>query len=287
VELFPRQRFARAGRETSQGASRLALERVVDGTRQALDVSYGVHPEQRLDVYLPAAAAAAPVVLFVHGGGWSVGDKSQYAAVGNRLAREGLAAMIVNYRLSPAVQHPTHVRDVAQAIGWCVRHAASYGADPARLCLMGHSSGAHLAALVALEPSYLAAEGVPTSAIGRVVGVSGVGYDLDERYAELPVGPFFRPVFGADCRLWKHAAPLQYAGRSAPEFLLIHGLGDTEAPPASTEVFAAALQATGVATRLVLVPDENHVSVMFAAAPQVVEFLRAPWSRPSAAASLS
>jgi acetyl esterase/lipase len=280
----PRRSFAGAGRATSQRESNRALARAKDGTRQALDISYGPHPEQCLDIFLPAAPASAAVVVFVHGGGWSVGDKSQYAAVGNRLAREGLVAVIVNYRLSPAVQHPAHAQDVAQAIGWCFRHAASYGADPTRLCLMGHSSGAHLAALVALEPSYLAAEDIPTSAIGRVVGVSGVGYDLDERYAAMPVGPFFSPVFGSDCSLWKLAAPLQYVGRSAPPFLLIHGLGDTEAPPASTEVFAAALQGAGVATQLVLVPDENHVSVMFAAAPYVVEFLQAPWPSPGVGA---
>lgn len=278
MERSPKQPgFAGAGRGTSQRESSLVLERAADGTRQMLGVAYGPHPEQRLDVFMPAATAAAPLLLFVHGGGWSVGDKAQYAAVGNRLAREGLVAMIVNYRLSPAVQHPTHAQDVAQAVGWCYRHAAQYGADPERLCLMGHSSGAHLAALVALEPSYLAAEGMATSAIRRVIGVSGVAYDLDEQYAETSVASFFMPVFGSDCSRWKLAAPLQYVERSAPAFLLIHGLGDTEAPPASTEVFAAALQQAGVPAQLVLIPDENHVSVMFAAAPYVVDFLQAPF----------
>jgi acetyl esterase/lipase len=89
-------------------------------------------------------------------------------------------------------------------------------------------------------------------------------------------------VFGTDCSRWKLAAPLQYVERTAPPFLLIHGLGDTEAPPASTEVFAAALQEAGVPTQLVLVPDENHVTVMFAAAPYVVDFLLVPWPSPSA-----
>jgi acetyl esterase/lipase len=120
--------------------------------------------------------------------------------------------------------------------------------------------------------------------VRRVVGVSGVGYDLDERYAEMCVAPFFSPVFGEDSSRWKLAAPLQYIVPSAPPFLLIHGLGDTEAPPASTEVFAAALQAAGVPTQHVLVPEETHVTVMFPAAPYVVDFLCAPWPSPSAAA---
>ncbi|HLH22175.1 MAG TPA: alpha/beta hydrolase [Chloroflexota bacterium] len=278
-----RPSFAGAGRATSHDDARPAWVQAADGTRRMLDVAYGPHPEQRLDVFRPATAAPAPLVVVVHGGGWSVGDKAQYASVGNRLAHEGLVAMNVNYRLSPAVQHPTHVQDVALAIGWCYRHAAEYGADPERLCLLGHSSGAHLAALVALAPSYLAAEGVPPSAIGRVIGVSGVGYDLDERYAALCVAPFFEPVFGADSSRWKLAAPMHYVERSAPAFLLVHGLGDTEAPPASTEVFAAALEEAGVPTRLVLVPDENHISVMFASAPAVVDFLQAPWPGPATA----
>jgi acetyl esterase/lipase len=248
---------------------------VADLPRLALDIPYGPHPEQRLDVFTPAPGGTAPLVMFVHGGGWSVGDKAQYAAVGNHLAREGLVTVIVNYRLSPAVQHPTHAQDVAQAIRWCHRNAARCGADPERLCLFGHSSGAHLAALVTLEPSYLAAQGIATSIVRRVVGVSGVGYDLDERYAAMSVAPFFTPVFGEDSSHWKRAAPLQYVEGSAPPFLLIHGLGDTEAPPASTEVFAAALQAAGVPTQLVLVPDENHVTVMLAVAPLVVDFLQA------------
>jgi acetyl esterase/lipase len=282
-ESMDGQSFAGARPEASQRTTSPVLERAADGTHQVRDVAYGPHPEQCLDVYMPVARAAAPLLMFVHGGGWSVGDKAQYAAVGNRLAQEGLVSMIVNYRLSPAVQHPAHAQDVAQAIAWCYRNAATYGADPERLCLMGHSSGAHLAALVALEPSYLAAQSVSTAVVRRVVGVSGVGYDLDERYAEMCVAPFFSPVFGDDCSRWKLAAPLQYVEPTAPPFLLIHGLGDTEAPPASTEVFAAALQAAGVATQLVLVPDENHVSVMFAAAPYVVDFLCAPWPGASAA----
>jgi len=242
-----------------------------------LDVAYGPHPEQRLDIYLPADAAAAPLLIFVHGGGWSVGDKGQYEVVGNRLAHEGIVTMMANYRLSPAVQHPTHAQDVAQAIGWGYRHAAEYGADPERLCLMGHSSGAHLAALVALEPSYLAAEGMDISAVRRVIGVSGVAYDLDETYAEMCVAPFFTPVFGEDCSRWKLAAPLQYIEPTSPSFLLIHGLADTEAPPATTEAFAVALQQAGVPAQLVLIPDGGHVSVMFPAAPYVVDFLQAPF----------
>lgn len=259
----------------TNGASTATLASVAAGPRQALNVPYGPHPEQRLDVFTPAPSGSAPLVMFVHGGGWSVGDKAQYSVVGNDLARAGIVTVLVNYRLSPAVQHPTHVQDVAHALSWCYRNAARCGADPERLCLFGHSSGAHLAALVALEPSYLAAEGLDSRIIRRVIGVSGVAYDLDERYAAMSVAPFFTPVFGEDASRWNLAAPMRYIEGSAPPFLLIHGLGDTEAPPASTEAFAAALRQAGVPTELVLVPDENHVTVMYTVASLVANFLQA------------
>ena len=240
-----------------------------------LDVAYGPDPYQCLDFYLPNRSTGAPVVLLLHGGAWSVGDKSQYAVVGERLAQEGCLAAIANYRLSPAVRHPTHAQDVARAVAWCYRHAARYGGDPGRFSLVGHSSGAHLASLVALDPTYLAAEGLEPTIIQRVAGIAGAGYDLGAHYSSLMVAPFVAPVFGPDCSRWELAAPLRYVHAAAPPFLLIHGLRDTEAPPATTEAFAGALQGAGVPTQLHLLPTEDHISVMFAAEPLVLPFLRA------------
>ncbi len=93
------------------------------------------------------------MVLVIHGGAWSVGDKAQYAAVGDWLAGVGLVAALANHRLSPAVQHPLHGQDVARAVAWLYRRAARLGGDPQRFHLAGHSSGAHLASLVALDPA--------------------------------------------------------------------------------------------------------------------------------------
>jgi acetyl esterase/lipase len=240
-----------------------------------LDVAYGPDAYQCLDLYLPDRSAGAPLVVLLHGGAWSVGDKSQYAVVGERLAHEGYLTAIANYRLSPAVQHPAHAQDVARAVAWCHRHAADYGGDPGRLCLVGHSSGAHLASLVALDPTYLAAEGLPPTIVQRVAGIAGAGYDLGAHYASLMVAPLVSPVFGADSSRWELASPLRYVHAAAPPFLLVHGLQDTEAPPTTTEAFAATLQAAGVPTRLHLLPDDGHISVVFAAAPLLLDFLKA------------
>jgi acetyl esterase/lipase len=247
----------------------------MDARNPVLDLSYGSHPSQCLDLYLPADPEPSPLVMLIHGGAWSVGDKSQYAAVGVRLAQAGFLVAIINYRLSPAVQHPTHARDTASAVAWCYRHAAHYGADASRCYLVGHSSGAHLASLIALDESYLAAEGLERTIIQGVVGLSGAGYDLDANYASTMIAPYAMAVFGTDASRWRLAAPLHYVHADAPPFLLIHGLSDHEAPPAATERMAAALSNAGVDTQLHILPAEDHISVVFAAEPLVLAFLTA------------
>jgi acetyl esterase/lipase len=194
--------------------------------------------------------------------------------VGTRLCREGLVTALANHQLSPTVQHPAHAQDVARAVAWCYREGAGNAEGRRPFFLVGHSSGAHLASLVALDPAYLAAEGLEPTIIDGVVGIAGAGYDLDAHYADLIVAPFVSAVFGTDRWRWAQAAPLGYVHPGAPPFLLIHGLQDTETPPASTEAFAAALRRAGVTMQLHLLPDADHISVMFAAAPLVLNFLR-------------
>jgi acetyl esterase/lipase len=240
------------------------------------EIAYGADPHQCLDLYVPNQAAAGPLVVFVHGGGWSVGDKAIDAALGTWLAAAGFVVALTNYRLSPAVQHPAHVEDVAQAIGWCHRHAARYGADPERLYLIGHSSGAQLAALVTLDPRYLAAQELAPTVVRRVILIAGIGYDVHEGYATPELAPFLVPVFGPAGAGWVDAAPLTYVSNATASYLLIHGLDDTDAPPAGTHLFGAALESAGVPTQVVLLPGAEHVSVMKAAAPFVLTFLQAP-----------
>jgi acetyl esterase/lipase len=214
------------------------------------------------------------MVLFVHGGGWSIGDKSDFGWLGAQLASQGYLVAVVNYRLSPAVQHPAHVQDVAAAVGWLVRNGQSYGGDPSRLYLFGHSAGAHLVSLVTLDPSYLAAQQLSASAIHSVVGVAGAGYDLDTYYANTPMASLLFPAFGSDPTTWAKAAPVRYVKPHAPPFYLAHGLNDTSAPVSATQTFAAALTRDGVPTQLNLLPNEDHLSVLVAALPAIRAFMK-------------
>src|SRR5437870_10766742 len=117
----------------------------------------------KLDLYLPQGFENFPVVMFVHGGGWRHGDKDflgLYVKLGKALARHGIGVAVPNYRLSPAVKHPEHVKDVARAFAWLYHNIAKHHGDPDRLFVSGHSAGGHLAALFATNDKYLKAEGL-------------------------------------------------------------------------------------------------------------------------------
>ena len=136
------------------------------GLIRHLDVSYvdgpKAHPvRHRLDVYAPAGAKKLPVLLFIHGGGWSFGHKSSptlgmYEKTGETLASLGMIVVMANYRLSPWVQHPEHIKDVARAFAWTRKHIREHGGDPDAIILLGHSAGGHLASLLATDPCWTA-----------------------------------------------------------------------------------------------------------------------------------
>jgi acetyl esterase/lipase len=244
------------------------------GVTVQADLAYGTDPLQHLDLYQPSADGPVPMLLFVHGGGWSIGDKSELSWLGAKLAEQGVLVAVTNYRLSPAVQHPAHAQDVARAVAWLYRNGANYGGDPQRLYVGGHSAGAQLASLVALDGTYLAAEGLGTNVVHSVVGVSGAGYDLDARYVASPLVQLFAAAFGKDPTRWALAAPLHYVDKNAPPFLLVHSLNDAEAPAIGAEVFARALKADGAQVRLDLLPGFDHQTALLAALPSLRAFVQ-------------
>src|SRR5207237_6481418 len=131
----------------------------------------------RLDLYLPKGKKDFPVVFLVHGGAWMLGDNrccGLYSSVGEFLASQGIGVVLPNYRLSPAVKHPEHVKDVARAFAWARAHIADHGGRPDRLFVAGHSAGGHLVALLATDETYLRAEGLQAADVRGVVAFSGV-----------------------------------------------------------------------------------------------------------------
>jgi acetyl esterase/lipase len=205
----------------------------LDGSRPAL-ARLG-----RLDVYRPAAARRRDrrgVVVYVHGGGWAIGDKSRVGAKAEFFTNAGFLFVSVNYRLSPRppalgdparVRFPDHPRDVGEAVAWLHRNAARYGGDGRRIALTGHSAGAHLVALVATDRSYLRRFRVPRAAVRGFVPLDTAAYWVAER-ASRPGrgGVLFQNAFGtpaeeqADPR-WASASLLTHADRADPPALVV------------------------------------------------------------------
>ncbi len=219
---------------------------------------FGADPRRNaLDLYRLRGAEAAPVLLFVHGGGWTSGDKGTYGYLGNAFASQGYVTVIPNYRLSPEVQHPVHVRDVARAVAWTYNRIADYGGDPERIVLMGHSAGGHLVALLALDDRYLREQGLSPRILDGVIPISGV-YDLN-------AVPGFAEVFGNDPERRRDASPLTYAREGDPPpfpFLILYAQYDIPTLGHQAQVFYRALLAQGADADLSEVPDRDHGSIV-------------------------
>jgi acetyl esterase/lipase len=223
------------------------------------DVAYGADPQQRLDVYVPSQVLVEPrpLVVFWHGGRWTFGDKADYRFVGAALAGLGYVAVLPNYRHYPAVKMPGFMDDAALAGLWAAAHSEEYGADADRLYLMGHSSGAHMAALVTLDPRYFADAGRPVPRIAGIIGLSGPYDFLPLQEADL------QDMFGPPPN-YPNSQPIDFVHAGAPPMLLVHGLRDDTVAPKNSINLAAALRANGVPVTLKVYPNLGHADTVAA-----------------------
>ncbi len=214
--------------------------------------------KDRLDVYAPAGAKGAPVVVSIHGGALREGDKTEQAFVGQLLARAGFVGVVINYRLSPGVTHPAHVEDAAHAVAWARSHAAEFGGDPRKLFVIGHSAGAYLAALLAVDPTYLAAYQMSPSDLKGIVPVSAFFYV--DRPGVAPDRP--KDVWGTDAATWKAASPSSYVRKDVPPMLLLFADGDADWRRRQQADFQADMKkagASGVETRMITGRDHSSI----------------------------
>jgi acetyl esterase/lipase len=206
--------------------------------------------KHKLDLYLPRDKKNFPVLVFLHGGSWRTGDRSQYVALGDRLARVGIGVAIPSYRLMPQNPHPAQVEDAAAAFAWVVKNISQRGGDASRIYLSGHSAGAHLAALLALDEKYLAKFDLPRKSIRSVIAMSGI-YNVDK------LDTFLVAAGAGD----KHdASPLAHAHSGAPPFLISYCQWDYFGLPKQARDFILGLKKNFVAAELLYVPGENHIS---------------------------
>lgn len=225
-------------------------------------IAYGDSPAQRIDFYpAPAGHARAPLVVFIHGGAWRTGDKG--TATGEKadfFRGEGYAFAAINYRLVPEASVEDEAEDVAAAVVALHAQAGELGIDPRRIALVGHSAGAHLAALVASDPHYLTARGLSLDAIRAVVLLDGAAYDVPRQIAS--AGPLmrqlFRAAFGDDPQRQVSLSPVAHAGDpNARAFQLICATRRADACPQAAEL-ADALAAAGTPTAVLPVDGASH-----------------------------
>jgi len=219
------------------------------------DLAYGDEARQRLDFYQPEGRTRrAPVVLFVYGGNWRKGDKATYLFVAHALTALGYRVAIPDYRLYPAVTWPAFVDDVAQALAWVTGPGGPAAGAP--VILMGHSAGAHTAALLGTDPAYLQRAGFD-GALAAFVGLAGP--------YELPFTDNVRPVFAS----LDEPAPVQPVALDVahmPPTLLLHGSDDTTVVPRHSRRFRDALASAGIPVRLELYEGIGHVELVAALA---------------------
>jgi acetyl esterase/lipase len=217
------------------------------------DIPYGDLPRQSLDVYVPTGAWNRPTVVFWYGGMWTKGSKEQYRFVGAALANSGYVAILPDYRLYPSVRFPDFVEDGALALKWAREHAAELGGDPRSIFIMGHSAGAHLTALLALDERYLKKVGGDASWIRGWIAISAP-YELTMRV------PVLTSIFGAHASSdWQ---PIQLISSRTPPALLVHGLEDNMVHPQEAVDFDDKLRALGVPVECRLYAGAGHIEAV-------------------------
>lgn len=229
------------------------------------DVQYadGGDPRRRLDIYAPPDADGAPVAIYFYGGGWRSGDKELFEHLGRAFAVRGIVAVTVNYRLTPEVRSPEHARDCAAAAAWVQRNIGAYGGNPDMLFLTGHSAGAHLAALIAVDRRYLAEAGMPEGAVKGVVVISGVS-DLREHVASTVFTrrEFVEEAFGSTPEELAAASPVMYVRDGLPPFLVIVAEDDPPGLRDQGKSFADALRDAGNDALYISVKGRDHFSIV-------------------------
>ena len=211
-----------------------------------------------LDVYRPADAHGAPVVVFFYGGSWKSGKRQWYRWAGEALARRGLVVVIPDYRKWPQVRMGGFMRDAANAVAWAHAHAGDYGGDPGALFVMGHSAGAHLGALLATDGRWLHGVGMRRSQLRGFIGLAGP-YDF------LPLtDPDFIDMFGHDHAEQLASQPVHFVDGRAPPMLLLQGTDDDLVAPRNAGALGDAVRQAGGSATVDMIPGVGHVTLLLA-----------------------
>jgi acetyl esterase/lipase len=215
-------------------------------------------------VYAPSSGSNLPIVVWIHGGGWRAGNKQAVQQKPQAFVDRGFVFVSINYRFVPQVTVKEMTGDVAKAIRWTHDHASEFGGNPKAIFVMGHSAGAHLAALVCTDDRYLKAEGLSLSIIKGCVPVDTAAYDIPKRFAQhgATKADAGKAIFGSDEAMHKELSPITYVGsvKSIPPFLILH-VADRPDSTAQSRDLAKALEQAGVSATLVPGEGKTHGTI--------------------------
>jgi acetyl esterase/lipase len=245
----------------------------------------------KLDLYLPATTPAGqnvPVVVFVHGGGWRSGFRSEFAPMAVRLAQRGYAAATISYRLSGEALYPAAIHDTRAAVRWVRAHAGQYHLDPQRIALAGGSAGGQIASLAGVtghlnqfDPG--AAKSPVSSAVQAIISVDGLSdftseaarvNEDDPRKKMSMAGLWFGGHYAEKTALWREASPIQYVRAGMPPILFVDS---TQARfSVGRDEMVAKMTQVGASARIVVLPDTPHSFWLFD-----------PWLQPTVDATVA
>jgi acetyl esterase/lipase len=209
----------------------------------------------RLDLYLPKGQRDVPVMMFVHGGGFTVGIKDQYGFMGEIFAARGIATAVISYRLTPKTTYPGHVQDVARAFAWVRAHIAEYGGRPDKIFVAGHSAGATLVAMLGADPAYLKEVGESLDHIAGVIPISG-SFTASARSG------MFQGSIPIDSDVIRNASPIEHVAGPHPPFLILYGDKDAPRTGQDAEQMAKALKAAGTPADVHEIAGHAHMDMV-------------------------
>jgi acetyl esterase/lipase len=235
----------------------------ITGLSSYTNISYGAEPSQKFDIYVPKSTTAKfPLIIFIHGGAWIAGDKSDVSAIAKFLANQGFVIINMNYRLLPTFTYPAPLEDIQTVLQWAKQNSEQYKIDTAHIGMSGHSAGGHLAALYALtqDKDYIAN-----------------GNDLPKVYAVAPMAGGYT-LEGIEITYKRENTIIAWLKTADPQslglpiyqidssdnvtFLIVYGDQDTNSPPSQSTMFYDALTAEGVPAELKMYAGRDHLSLV-------------------------
>ncbi|WP_292360934.1 MULTISPECIES: alpha/beta hydrolase [unclassified Methylophaga] len=228
------------------------------GYQHQADIIYGDHERLKLDIYQPVGLMDTQnpaTVVFFYGGGWEAGEKADYKFVAEALTSQGIIVVIPDYRVFPEVLFPVFIEDAAKAVAWTIKHIAEFGGDPDQLFIGGHSAGAHIAAMLSVNPEYLQQVGLQPRQLRGMFGLAGP-YDF------LPLkSNTLKQIFGDDASQWQ-SQPVNFIREDHPPTLLLVGKNDRTVLPRNSYRLAEKLKKHGNSVELVEFNNYGHVAMV-------------------------